>query len=111
VQIHVASWPAEFGMPDPEKQPWLYHETGEASYRASQFMAIEGQTFVLVASQIITEENLEKNNLLDNHVTKTVGRNVDSNPPATLISQLARWWILDDIRSGWKGTLRADWSW
>ncbi|KAF2114461.1 putative nitrilase [Lophiotrema nucula] len=73
VQIHVASWPAEFEMPDPEKQPWLYHETGEASYRASQFMAIEGQTFVLVASQIITEENLEKNNLLGNHVTKTPG--------------------------------------
>jgi hypothetical protein len=72
VQIHIASWPAEFEMPDPEKQPWLYHETGEASYRASQFMAIEGQTFVLVASQIITEENLEKNNLLGNHVTKTV---------------------------------------
>ncbi|KAF1958272.1 hypothetical protein CC80DRAFT_546508 [Byssothecium circinans] len=45
---------------DPEKQPWLYHETGQASYRASQFMATEGQTFVLVASQIITEGNLEK---------------------------------------------------
>ncbi|KAF2249546.1 putative nitrilase [Trematosphaeria pertusa] len=73
VQIHVASWPAEFEMLDPAKQPWLYHETGEASYRASQFMAIEGQTFVLVASQIITEENLEKNNLLGNHVTKTPG--------------------------------------
>ncbi|ORX93486.1 putative nitrilase [Clohesyomyces aquaticus] len=73
VQIHIASWPAEFEMPDPEKQPWLYHETGEASYRASQFMAIEGQTFVLVASEIITEPNLEKNNLLGNHVTKTPG--------------------------------------
>ncbi|KAF2797978.1 putative nitrilase [Melanomma pulvis-pyrius CBS 109.77] len=73
VQIHVASWPAEFGMPDPEKQSWLYHETGEASYRASQFMAIEGQTFVLVASQIMTEENLEKNNCVGNHVTKTPG--------------------------------------
>lgn len=72
VQIHIASWPAEFEMPDPEKQSWLYHETGEASYRASQFMAIEGQTFVLVASQIITEANLEKNNLVGNHVTKAV---------------------------------------
>jgi nitrilase len=59
-------------MPDPEKQSWLYHETGEASYRASQFMAMEGQTFVLVASQIMTEENLEKNNCVGNHVTKTV---------------------------------------
>ncbi|KAF2686888.1 carbon-nitrogen hydrolase [Lentithecium fluviatile CBS 122367] len=67
VQIHVASWPAEFEMPDPEKQPWLYHETGEASYQASHFMAFEGQTFVLVTLQIITEENLEKNNLLVNH--------------------------------------------
>lgn len=72
VQIHVASWPAEFEMPDPKKLPWLYHETGEASYRASQFMAIEGQCFVLVASQILTEENLEKNNLTGNPVTKTV---------------------------------------
>ena len=35
-------------------------------------MAIEGQTFVLVASQVLTEENLEKNNLVGNHVTKTV---------------------------------------
>lgn len=35
-------------------------------------MAIEGQTFVLVASQIITEQSFEKNNLLGNYVTKTV---------------------------------------
>lgn len=73
VQIHVASWPAEFEMPDPAKISWLYHETGEASYRASQFMAIEGQCFVLVASQILTENNLEKNNLIGNPVTKTPG--------------------------------------
>ncbi|KAI5858218.1 putative nitrilase [Durotheca rogersii] len=73
VQIHVASWPAEFEMPDPAKIKWLYHETGEASYRASQFMAIEGQCFVLVASQILTEKNLEKNNLSGNPVTKTPG--------------------------------------
>lgn len=68
----MASWPAEFEMPDPKKIAWLYHETGEASYRASQFMAIEGQCFVLVASQILTEKNLEKNNLVGNPVTKTV---------------------------------------
>lgn len=73
VQIHVASWPAEFEMPDPKKIAWLYHETGEASYRASQFFAIEGQAFVLVASQILTEPNLEKNNLTGNPVTKTPG--------------------------------------
>ncbi len=68
----VGSWPSEFEMPDPKKIAWLYHETGEASYRASQFMAIEGQCFVLVASQILTEKNLEKNNLTGNPVTKTV---------------------------------------
>jgi predicted amidohydrolase len=73
VQIHVASWPAEFEMPDPKKIAWLYHETGEASYRASQFFAIEGQAFVLVASQILTEANVEKNNLTGNPVTKTPG--------------------------------------
>jgi nitrilase len=63
VQIHIASWPAEFCMPDPGVLAWQYHETGEASYRASQFMAIEGQTFVVVASQVLTEKNLELNNL------------------------------------------------
>ena len=72
VSDQVDSWPAEFEMPDPKKIAWLYHETGEASYRASQFMAIEGQCFVLVASQILTEKNLEKNNLSGNPVTKTV---------------------------------------
>src|SRR5437868_2633324 len=59
-------------MPDPKKIAWLYHETGEASYRVSQFMAMEGQCFVLIASQILTEKNLEKNNLSGNPVTKTV---------------------------------------
>jgi nitrilase len=73
VQIHIASWPAEFEMPDPKKIAWLYHETGEASYRASQFMAIEGCTFVAIASQILTEKNLEKNMLVGNPVTKMPG--------------------------------------
>ncbi|KAK6066089.1 aliphatic nitrilase [Seiridium cupressi] len=72
VQIHIASWPAEFEMPDLEKIAWLYHETGEASYRASQFMAMEGCTFVAVASQILTEKNLEINMLTGNPVTKTM---------------------------------------
>lgn len=92
-------------MPDPKKIAWLYHETGEASYRASQFMAIEGQCFVLVASQILTEKNLEKNNLSGNPVTKTV------SSPFPLTSQMetkialpipARRWFLYDIRAGWK---------
>jgi nitrilase len=74
VQIHVASWPAEFCMPDPKELAWQYHETGEASYRASQFMAIEGQTFVVVASQVLTEKNVEKNNLVLKAPIKTVRR-------------------------------------
>ncbi|KAJ9494071.1 hypothetical protein H2202_010499 [Exophiala xenobiotica] len=73
VQIHIASWPAEFCMPDPKVMAWQYHETGEASYRASQFMAIEGQTFVAVASQILTEKNLEKNHLVGKPPIKTPG--------------------------------------
>jgi predicted amidohydrolase len=72
VQIHIASWPAEFCMPDPKELAWQYHETGEASYRASQFMAIEGQTFVAVASQVLTEKNVEKNNLIAKAPIKTV---------------------------------------
>lgn len=89
-------------MPDPEKQSWLYHETGEASYRASQFMAIEGQTFVLVASQIMTEENLEKNNCVGNHVTKTVS--FSSFQLVMVIDVLsAWWWFLDDLWPRWKG--------
>jgi nitrilase len=64
--------PSDCAPIETDFEPGLYHETGEASSRASQFMAIEGQTFVLVASQVLTEENLEKNNLVGNHVTKTV---------------------------------------
>ncbi|EXJ81555.1 hypothetical protein A1O1_07619 [Capronia coronata CBS 617.96] len=73
VQIHVASWPPIFEMPDPKKISWLYHETGEANQRACQFMAIEGQCFVLVATQVLTEKNVEKNGLTGNPVTKAPG--------------------------------------
>jgi predicted amidohydrolase len=100
VQIHVASWPAEFCMPDPKELAWQYHETGEASYRASQFMAIEGQTFVVVASQILTEKNIEKNNLIAKAPIKTV-----SPGPArgelwkVLTTSAARRRFLDDFWS------------
>lgn len=84
VQIHIASWPAEFCMPDPAALAWQYHETGEASYRASQFMAIEGQTFVVVASQILTEQNLGLNNLTAAPPIKTV------NPSHILLNHADR---------------------
>ncbi|KAJ4219511.1 hypothetical protein NW759_007900 [Fusarium solani] len=73
VQIHVSSWPPIFGMPNPDEIEWLYHETGEASNRISQVMAIEGASFVMVCSQIITEKNLEKNLLVGNLVTRAPG--------------------------------------
>jgi predicted amidohydrolase len=72
VQIHVSSWPPIFGMPNPDEIEWLYHETGEANNRISQVMAIEGASFVMVCSQIITEKNLEKNLLVGNLVTRAV---------------------------------------
>jgi len=77
VQIHIASWPAEFCMPDPKVMAWQYHETGEASYRASQFMAIEGQTFVAIASQILTEKSLERCFLVGKPPIKTVSITAD----------------------------------
>ncbi|UKZ78603.1 hypothetical protein TrVFT333_006349 [Trichoderma virens FT-333] len=74
VQIHVSSWPSIFSMPEPEKITWLYHETGEANNRISQNMAIEGATFVICSSQILTEKGLETNSLLaGNPVTKVPG--------------------------------------
>lgn len=72
VQIHVAAWPPMFPLPDAEKTKWPYHETDVANLLTSQFLAIEGQAFVLVASQVLTQENLEKLNLVDSEVCKTV---------------------------------------
>lgn len=37
-----------------------------------QFVAVEGQAFMLVAAQVLTENNLEKNLLVGDPVTKTV---------------------------------------
>ncbi|KAE9963776.1 hypothetical protein EG328_011068 [Venturia inaequalis] len=71
VQIHVAGWPPMF--PDPEDMKWPYHETAEASLRASQFLAIEGQAFVLVATQVVKTESLEKMNMSGFPLFKTPG--------------------------------------
>ncbi|PTB35850.1 uncharacterized protein TrAFT101_010703 [Trichoderma asperellum] len=61
-------------MPDPEKISWLYHDTGEADQPISQNMAIEGATFVICSSQILTEEGLKKDSILaGNPVTKVPG--------------------------------------
>lgn len=63
VQIHVAGWPPMFPMPDEKVVKWVFSETDEANLLTSQFLAIEGQAFVLVATQVLTEPNLEKLNL------------------------------------------------
>lgn len=60
VQIHVAAWPPVPWQLDEIAFPWPYAMTGEASYRISQVVAIEGQTFVLVSTQIVTEANHAK---------------------------------------------------
>lgn len=70
VQVHVASWPPEF--PEPKGVKWPYHETDVASRNASQFLAIEGQTFVLVCTQVVTSESLQRQNLVDGGVIQTV---------------------------------------
>ncbi|KAK6911034.1 hypothetical protein L486_05286 [Kwoniella mangroviensis CBS 10435] len=49
-QIHVAAWPAIF--PHRGHEPWAF--TAQAATVASQLYAMEGQTFVLMATQVMT---------------------------------------------------------
>lgn len=55
VQIHIAAWPVFIG----EVPPGAFQGSGRASQIASQFFALEGQAFVLVASQVVRAESLE----------------------------------------------------
>lgn len=50
----------------------MYSMTPEAGKMISQFMAIEGSTFVLVSTQVLTERSREKTNLTDRTLLKTV---------------------------------------
>jgi hypothetical protein len=54
-----------FPDPDPKKVEWPYHETDTANLLTRQFLVIEGQAFVLVATQVVTEPNLKKLNMDD----------------------------------------------
>jgi nitrilase len=72
VQIHVAAWPPMFPLPSQKDLKWPFHETNTANLLVSQFLAIEGQAFVLVASQVLTEGNLEKLNLVGTKICQTV---------------------------------------
>lgn len=58
VEIHVASWPPMFPPPDPAEK-WPFHETDEGSIIATQGLAIEGATFVLLSTQVVTEAGSE----------------------------------------------------
>jgi nitrilase len=63
VEIHVAGWPPFWKHP--MDIPWPYHVSDEAETRTCQFIAMEGATFVLVCTQMLTAENKDKNNLTD----------------------------------------------
>ncbi|KAH8124733.1 hypothetical protein FP744_10006505 [Trichoderma asperellum] len=103
VQIHVLSWPSMFVMPDPEKISWLYHDIREADQRISQNMAMEGATFVICSSQILTEEGLKKNSILaGNPVTKVPGGGFSQifGPDGSA--------LCEPIGDGEEGILKAD---
>jgi nitrilase len=72
VQIHVAAWPPMFPDPKAKGIKWPYHETDVANLLTSQFLAIEGQAFVLVATQVVKEESLEKCNMAGFPLFETV---------------------------------------
>ncbi|RFU23709.1 hypothetical protein B7463_g12627, partial [Scytalidium lignicola] len=67
VQIHVAAWPPFFEVAQGSDAP--LQMTPTASLLASRFMAIEGQTFVILSSQVIKENNLDSMHLLEMGVT------------------------------------------
>lgn len=102
VQIHVAGWPPMF--PDPVKEgiKWLYHETDVANLLTSQFLAIEGQAFVLVATQVVKTESLEALNMSGFPLFKTVCHlSFAVRIDHVLMNILARWRVLDDLWSRW----------
>ncbi|PPJ57739.1 hypothetical protein CBER1_00023 [Cercospora berteroae] len=61
VDIHVASWPLIWDEPEDKNIPSLqYHITGEMNAKLSQVMAMEGATFVVLSTQVLTEKNRDK---------------------------------------------------
>ena len=72
VQIHVASWPPMFSLPEDNVTQWQFSATNEGSKLASQNLAMEGGAFVLVATQVLTEPNLKKLNLANSPMCQAV---------------------------------------
>ncbi|PLB46536.1 carbon-nitrogen hydrolase [Aspergillus steynii IBT 23096] len=58
-QIHVAGWPAFPWKSEDVTFPYLYNCSGEANYRLSQVVAMEGQMFVICATQVVKRERLD----------------------------------------------------
>lgn len=69
-QIHVAAWPPFFEIQNGSK--WPFQGTPAASLLASRFMALEGQMFVIVSTQLVKENNLELLHLVESGVTEEV---------------------------------------
>ncbi|EXK26337.1 hypothetical protein FOMG_17080 [Fusarium oxysporum f. sp. melonis 26406] len=61
LDIQVSSWPLCWDAL--EGQPWPYHLTPPACNRFSQVMAMEGACYVLVCSQVLTEDSKAKTGL------------------------------------------------
>ncbi|KAH6673031.1 putative nitrilase [Halenospora varia] len=66
-QIHVASWPMFFEVAKGSEA--AFQGSPEASLIASRFMALEGQMFVIVSTQVVKEENLDSMHLRELGVT------------------------------------------
>jgi nitrilase len=62
VQTHIAAWPMTFEFGRLEA-PTPGHEDFNGDLHASQFMAREGRCFVVVATQVLSEEGFEKCNI------------------------------------------------
>jgi nitrilase len=70
VDIHVSSWPSIF----PENnEDWPYHITPDCCKAFSHIVSMEGACFVILSSQILTEENHEKANVKGFDYTKKNG--------------------------------------
>ena len=61
-----------FPKPDEDVMEWPFHETENGNLLVSQFLAIEGQAFVLVATQVLSKGNLEKLKLVGSKICQAV---------------------------------------
>ncbi|KAH8820372.1 putative nitrilase [Xylogone sp. PMI_703] len=67
VQIHVAAWPPFFEVP--EGSGGALQTTPTTSALATQFTALEGQTFVILSTSVVKENSLGLMHLVDVGVT------------------------------------------